>query len=227
MKFLPALLVLWLPFAAFASEQESVRRAVESGRLKPLSEIIAQVQARYPGRILEVELDYGRDRRRVYEIELLSPQGNKLEVQIDAATGQFLEPESPSAQTAHIALGELLRHALRQWPGRLVEVKLEQGHYAADILREDGSQVRVLLNPDSGEVTLDNERGAALAGLLTLPELVERVQRDHPGQILEVELDRDAQGHWIFEVEIRTARGRTVELTLDAATGVVIDEDHD
>ena len=35
--------------AAFAADQDTARQAVQAGRFKPLAEILAAVQARYPG----------------------------------------------------------------------------------------------------------------------------------------------------------------------------------
>jgi len=226
MKISSTWFLLLLPFAVFASEQESVRREVESGRLKPLSEIVAQVQSRHPGRILEVELENGRDGRRIYEIEVLSAQGNKIEVQIDAATGQFLDADLPSIEAGPESLESLLRRALAQWPGKMTGLRREQGRYAADILREDGSQVRVLLDPEHGEVVPDHDRAAMLDGVLPMPEMLERLRRDRPGQVLEAKLEREGR-RWVYDIELRTPRGRKLELTLDAVTGALLEEDDD
>ncbi len=225
-NLLPSLLAL-TAFAASATEQESVRRAVEAGRLLPLSEIVEKVQARHPGRILEVELEYGGDGRRVYEIEVLLAQGRRIEVQVDAATGQFLDNAPQGQDIQQIPLDELLNRALRQWPGHAIEVELENGHYAVEILRSDGSQVRLLLDPASGLAQLDAGRGTALDALMPMPRMLAQVQREHPGTVLDAELDRDGQGRWIYEIELRTPRGRILELVLDATTGTVLDRDDD
>jgi uncharacterized membrane protein YkoI len=70
----------------------------------------------------------------------------------------------------------------------------------------------------------DHERAqaAVLAGqVLPLHTLLERVARLHPGQVLEVELERD-HGRWIYEIKNLQADGQLVKLELDARTGEVM-----
>lgn len=220
-------LLALLAFAAPATEQESVRRAVEDGRLLPLSEIVEKVQARHPGRILEVELERGRDGRRVYEIEVLLTQGRRIEVQVDAATGQFLDDAPQGADIKQAPMDRLLESALQQWPGHVVEVELEHGEYAVEILRADGSQVRLMLDPVSGQAQLDAGRSRMLDSLLPMQDVLAQVQREFPGTLLDAELDRDDNGRWIYEIELLTPRGRILELTIDATTGAVLDKDYD
>lgn len=65
----------------------------------------------------------------------------------------------------------------------------------------------------------DRARAALRAGeILPLPTLLERLQRSHPGQLLEVELERQ-HGQWIYEVKLLQAGGQVVKLHLDARTG--------
>lgn len=65
----------------------------------------------------------------------------------------------------------------------------------------------------------DRARAALRAGeILPLPTLLERLQRSHPGQLLEVELER-RHGQWIYEVKLLQAGGQVVKLHLDARTG--------
>ena len=53
--------------------------------------------------------------------------------------------------------------------------------------------------------------------MLPLPTLLERLQRTHPGQVLELELERD-DGRWIYEVKLLQADGQLLKLELDAGT---------
>lgn len=69
----------------------------------------------------------------------------------------------------------------------------------------------------------ERARAAVQAGeVLPLPTLLERLQRAHPGQVLELELERD-DGRWIYEVKLLQADGRLLKLAVDAATGQVLD----
>ncbi len=70
----------------------------------------------------------------------------------------------------------------------------------------------------------DEARAAVQAGeVLPLPTLLERLQRTHPGKVLELELERDRKaGRWIYEVKLLQADGRLLKLELDAATAQVL-----
>ncbi len=68
----------------------------------------------------------------------------------------------------------------------------------------------------------EQARAAVLAGeVLPLPTLLQKVQRTHPGQVLELELERD-DGRWLYEVKLLQANGRLLKLELDASTGQVL-----
>ena len=68
----------------------------------------------------------------------------------------------------------------------------------------------------------DRARAAVLAGeMLPLPALLERLQRSHPGQVLELELERE-NGRWIYEVKLLQSDGQLVKLEVDATTAQVL-----
>lgn len=68
----------------------------------------------------------------------------------------------------------------------------------------------------------DRARDAVQAGqVLPLKTVLERLEREHPGQVLEVELERD-DGRWIYEVKLLQPGGQRVKLKLDARTAELI-----
>lgn len=68
----------------------------------------------------------------------------------------------------------------------------------------------------------DRARAALLAGeVLPLGQILERVQRLHPGHMLEVELERE-DGRWIYEIKLLQASGGLLELEVDARNGSVL-----
>jgi uncharacterized membrane protein YkoI len=64
------------------------RESVHRGDFLPLERIAADATQRYPGRIVEVELEGDE-----YEIELLTADGVRVELEYDARTGELLEVE--------------------------------------------------------------------------------------------------------------------------------------
>lgn len=60
--------------------------------------------------------------------------------------------------------------------------------------------------------------------ILPLETILERARAHRTGRILEAELERHRQGY-VYEIEMLDAQGRVWELTLDAGSGVLL-EDH-
>ena len=72
----------------------------------------------------------------------------------------------------------------------------------------------------------DNDQDRARAAVqackvLPLKTVLERLERYHPGQVLEVELERD-DDRLIYEIKLLQPGGRLVKLELDAVSGEVL-----
>lgn len=80
------------PALADRDDHDRARRALDAGEILPLSDILATVHAVQPGRVIEIELERD-DGRWVYELELVSPEGQLYDIEIDAATAMVLEVE--------------------------------------------------------------------------------------------------------------------------------------
>jgi hypothetical protein len=76
----------------------------------------------------------------------------------------------------------------------------------------------------AGDDRRDHERARAAVQsgqVLPLATLLQQLQRSHPGQVLEVELEREG-GRWVYELRLLQPGGRVLKLELDAATGAVL-----
>jgi uncharacterized membrane protein YkoI len=70
----------------------------------------------------------------------------------------------------------------------------------------------------------DRARSALMSGeIMPLKALLERLETDYPGQVLEVELDRE-RGRWVYEVKVLQSNGRLLRLDVDASSGAVLKE---
>lgn len=217
--FLVALLA-W-PLATPAQEQDTVRRAVKDGSVRPLTEILALVQQRHPGRVLDVELERSLDGRLVYDIELLTADGRKLEVDVDAATGNVIE-RGAATDPAFLPLAQLLRNAVAMVPGQVLDVELERGLYQVEIVRDDGVHQHLVIDPHTGEIARDDRPAATLQNVLPMPDILDRVLATHAGTVVEVELEREHDGGHYYEVDLEDEHGRLLELKVDAADGRVL-----
>lgn len=83
-----------LPRASLADDAEwrELHEQVKAGELLPLSQILERVRRDYKGDVIEVELE-DENGARLYEIELLGPDGQVVEFLLDAATGEMMGME--------------------------------------------------------------------------------------------------------------------------------------
>lgn len=83
-----------VPATAGGDNWRDLHQEVKAGHLVGLTEIMDWLEARYRGQILEVELeqDDGGDKIE-YEVEMIGPQGQVVEFEFDATTGELLSVE--------------------------------------------------------------------------------------------------------------------------------------
>jgi uncharacterized membrane protein YkoI len=78
--------------SAVADEVEEVSNNIDA--VAPLRSLLVQVQENYPGQVLEVELEkeeYDKRKIWVYEIKLLTTNGNVLKLEYDAVNLELLK----------------------------------------------------------------------------------------------------------------------------------------
>jgi uncharacterized membrane protein YkoI len=79
-------------WASDSKDHERARAALAAGQIRPLTEILAEVERRYLGRVIETELDR-EDGHWVYDFKLLPPSGQMFKLEVDATTGALLSSE--------------------------------------------------------------------------------------------------------------------------------------
>jgi len=94
---------------ADSDDQDRARKAMLSGKVRPLTELIAHVESMYEGEIIKVELEedddgawYGSDgdAMMLYEIKLLTPQGNLVKLEFDAESLELLTVDGHDSDSA-------------------------------------------------------------------------------------------------------------------------------
>ncbi|MGB6008552.1 PepSY domain-containing protein [Castellaniella sp.] len=77
------------------------------------------------------------------------------------------------------------------------------------------------------------ERLQAAGQVLPLQDVLDRVAKDYPGQVLKVEFEEESgqgdcaggspcRGRWIYELKILQDQGRLVKIKVDARSGQVL-----
>lgn len=81
------------PAQADMLDHETARKALAAGEIMPLAALLEKIRPDHPGDVIETELERKRwngQERWVYELKILSPQGNVSEVYLDARQGDLL-----------------------------------------------------------------------------------------------------------------------------------------
>jgi len=76
------------------NDQDDARRALREGKVMPLTAILEIVFKREKGTVLELELETEKG-VLVYEIELLTDSGRKVQMWINARSGEILKVHYP------------------------------------------------------------------------------------------------------------------------------------
>jgi uncharacterized membrane protein YkoI len=92
------------------------------------------------------------------------------------------------------------------------------GSLSACARREPGGKPAAGEAADPAEARRKAEMAAAAP--VTIDQAVQLATREQPGTVIEVELEEQG-GRAVWEVEIVSADGRVVELSVDASTGSV------
>jgi uncharacterized membrane protein YkoI len=88
-----AALIAVAPRMAVARDQDEahrdeVRRAVESGEIHSLTDILSNLRGKLPGEVAGVEIEHEGGRWR-YEFRVVDSQGRLFEVYVDARSGEI------------------------------------------------------------------------------------------------------------------------------------------
>ena len=86
--------LLCAAFAAvpgYGDDHARTRAALQTGEIRPLGEIMAAAKRDTPGEVVEVELEREHG-RWIYEVKILTPQGEVRRVDYDARSAERLPP---------------------------------------------------------------------------------------------------------------------------------------
>ena len=132
---------------------QEVRRD-SSGSVSSLPEMLRRVLARYPGLVVDVDLERGRQGREVYQVRIRQADGLVRGVFVDAASGELLsDMGSMDAGNDMKQLPELLDVVLE------AELKYDRDTrpvYEVDLRLLNDTLIEVTLDPVTGRV-LDEE----------------------------------------------------------------------
>jgi uncharacterized membrane protein YkoI len=73
-------------------EEKGAEAALARGDARPVHELLEQIRSKFAGSVLKVELEHEGegDAPWIYEVKLLTPEGDVLELAYDAATLELI-----------------------------------------------------------------------------------------------------------------------------------------
>ena len=141
---------------------QEVRRS-SSGNVSSLPEMLRRVLARYPGLVVDVDLERGRQGREIYHVRVLQENGQVRGLFVDASTGELVSDIGVFVPTPGMKqLPDLLESLLRRYSGTVLEVELkydrdEQPVYEIDLRLPNDSLIELTLDPVTGRVLSEEE----------------------------------------------------------------------
>ncbi|KQR57874.1 PepSY domain-containing protein [Acidovorax sp. Leaf160] len=220
-----AALALACAQAVPAAEQDAARRGVQSGQLKPLNSIIADVGRQYGGRVIDVETKHGRKGELRYEIKIIDARGNKQEVLVDAASGKVVAQER-DWPLQPVPLAQMIRYVKQleqRYGARVVNAEFErdaqgQAVYEVKLSEKPAGEMKLLLDVNTGEVLTPPEAHPSPGTPKSMAVMLESLRPKFSGLVLEVELETDHRRRPYYSVELQQPNGFKLELDVDAVT---------
>ena len=75
---------------AHADDVDQVRQLRHSESILPLSQILKKIESKFPGTLLDVELEHDEG-AAIYEIEILGHDNQVQKIKVDAQTGNLIK----------------------------------------------------------------------------------------------------------------------------------------
>jgi len=193
-----------------------------------LEQAVSQAVAATGGQAIDAELKRGKwGQSPVWEIDLITADGRKVEMRIDAASGQISQQRSKPAKyryterlnAASLTLEQAIAAAAAQVPGQAIGAELESRWgsviFEVKVLRADNVVQKVLVNAQDGNIE------PLLPPLeVSLQQAIALALQAAPGQAMEADLEDEKYGMGPFyTVDIITHSGAKTEIRVDANSG--------
>ncbi len=121
----------------------SVAPAFAAKKTITLEEATKIAKEHVQGDVIKAERERG-----LYEVKLLTPDGKRVKLYIDAETGKIV-----SGKAKRISLDEAVTTAKKAAHGEVLKAEYERGRYEIKIRQDDGSLTELYIDASTGEIT--------------------------------------------------------------------------
>lgn len=75
-------------------KHEQVRQAFATGQVMSLKDVLSKAEQEFPGEVIEIEFEKGRNDNFVYDIKMLREDGNLMKLKVDATNADVLKTKT-------------------------------------------------------------------------------------------------------------------------------------
>lgn len=152
---------LALSAVALSSAAALAMTQTPADRPLKLAEVVAQMESRYPGEVVAIQLDTSGDKRAHYHVDMRFPESGLAVVDVDAATlaiaSRHLTPLPAGAATLDHAASLVSGHV----PGTVLVAQLDTSegaapHYDVDVRLPQGAIARFKVDPATRQIAWRN-----------------------------------------------------------------------
>ena len=222
---------LTTPHFAFAEEAEEKEEAPIAQAAVPAT-VMSAVQAALPGAAFQSAVLEDEDGAKVYEVKVKSADGRLVEVMV-RADGQFTETEEqvseealpkPVAGTFKKLLAAAKTEELEKKTMVVYGMKKEVGEATYELTVDaNGKVVSLTVESEGDEEGEEKESSVAAADLPAA--VLATVKATLPEAVVEKAMLEDEDGTKVYEVKVKTADGREVEVMVRADGGLTETEE--
>ena len=124
-------------------------------------------------------------------------------------------------------LADILRIAEQHIPGRVLEVEMETSRvygpvYEIEVLDHSNRKREIKLQAETGQLVELDDTPVAQSGLMPLPSILRQLAQQHPGQVVEAELQASQQQQAVYELKLLQPDGQQQALVVDARSGAIL-----
>jgi hypothetical protein len=147
-------------FAAMALSAAAGVASASSASDHPirLAEAVQQLESRYPGDVVAIELDASGDKREHYHVQMRFPASGTVNVDVDAWTLEMASRDVAPLPVGGAALPEVVALIASQLPGEITRAQFDSAsgappHFDVDVRLRTGDIARTRIDPISREIS--------------------------------------------------------------------------
>lgn len=135
----------------------AVAASTAGDRPYQLSEVVARLEAQFPGEVAAIEYDASGDKRPHYHVDMRFAANEVVSVDVDAQTLAIASRDVASMPFGAATLPEVVAMVADQLSGQVTRAGLDSAsgvpiHYDVDVRLRSGAVARVKVDPQSRQI---------------------------------------------------------------------------